>query len=94
MFVEAPLRRINTTKYSVAMALETMVAMAAPAISSPSGKMKRGSSAMLSTPPSAMPKLACAECPSARTKWASSWLSTVGTAPMVMVQKIYWLQKP
>ena len=76
----------------LAMALEIIVAIAAPAISSPMGKMKMGSRMMFSTPPRASPKLACAECPSERTRCASTWLSTLGTAPIQTVQIRYWLQ--
>ena len=53
--------RSSAIKYPVAMALDSMVAMAAPVTPSFMGKMKMGSRMMLRTPPSATPKLASLE---------------------------------
>ena len=45
--------------------------------------MKMGSSIMLSTPPSMMPKLACMDLPSERIIWAKKEARQVGTAPIM-----------
>ena len=58
-------------KYSSANTLERLVATAAPSTSRPAGKstnINRGSSAMFSKPPKAMPALAWRERPSDRIR--------------------------
>ena len=73
------------------MQLETMVAMAAPITSYPSGRstnMKTGSRIMFMTPPRDTPMLASFEAPSDRTRWAKSGFMTVGMPPMTHVQNM------
>ena len=78
-------------KYISAATLESIVAKAAPTTSFSLGRMtniKSGSSAILSTPPSIMPMLACSERPSARTRCEKSVLSEVTVPPITTAMSI------
>ena len=89
-----PLRASTAQKKPQAMTLERQVAAPAPSTSSPSGSrtnMKSGSSAMFSSPPSTMPKPAADERPMLRSRFDSTFESTVGTPPATMTQSAYCL---
>ena len=81
----------STKKYRQATQLERKAASPAPPapISKPQGRMKTGSSTMLSRHPLMVPMLACIAEPSDRTRYAMTTLRMAGTAPQLTVQNIY-----